>query len=270
MNVNRPRWPKASPTIAGKHAERGASLLEVVIFLSVFTVVLFGLYDAQRNYTFTMIRNESRAKIQDDARRTMEQMLREIRMAGYGVPTAADPAPLPAFTAASASAISFLTSEGGATTNLTAPANVNATTLTVASSALFQTNDAIYVIDAAKYRAATVTATGGNSLTITPALTAGFTSGATVARQPRQVTYSYTAGTLSRDLGTGGGLQPFLTGISSLSFGYFDANNNPVAMPGGNLAAIRRVLVDITFSATPPGQPSLAYTTRSDIRVRNR
>lgn len=270
MNADRARWPKGSAAITGEHAERGVTLVEVVIFMAVFTVILLGMYDAHVNYQFSMVRNEARAKIQDDARRTMEQMLREIRMAGYGVPTAADPTPLPAFTAASASAISFLTSEGGATTNLTAPANVTATTLTVASSALFQTNDGIYVSDAAKYRAATVTATGGNSLTITPALTAGFASGATVTRQPRQVTYSYNAGTLSRDLGTGGGLQPLVTGISSLAFSYFDANNNPVGLPGGNLAAIRRVLVDMTVSATPPGQPSLAYTARSDIRVRNR
>lgn len=278
MKMDRLRRSKMRHMVEGEHAERGASLVEVLIFMVIFTLILFAVYDAYTNFQAAMVRNETRAKIQDDARRSLEQILRELRMAGYGVPTADDPAPVSAIPAASATSVTFLTTESGATTNLTAGANVGDTTLSVASTAGFQVNDPIYVMDEAKYRSATVTAVGATSLTITPAipapvppfLTAGFTDGATVARQPRQITYSYAGGTLFRDLGDGGGPQPVIAGVSSLSFGYFDASNNPVAVPGGNLDAIRRIVAEMTVSATPPGQPGLGFTAKSDIRIRNR
>ena len=263
--------------VEGRDAERGTSVVELVIFLAVFIIILAGVYDAHLSYYRATIRSESRARVQDAARRTVEQILRELRMAGYGLLAPDDPAPLTAITAASATSVTYLTTEGGATTNLTAAANVGDTTLTVASTAGFKVNDSIYVVDEAHYRTATVTAVGANSLTITPAVpapvapatTAGFTPGAAVIRRPRQVAYSLAGGALSRDPGDGTGPQPVATGVSSLTFSYFNAGNNPVAVPGGDLASISRVALDITVSATMPGQAAVNFTTRGDARLRN-
>ncbi|MGH7433135.1 MAG: PilW family protein [Candidatus Methylomirabilales bacterium] len=264
--------------VEDRHPERGASVVEMVVFMAIFTLIFLAVLDANITYQRTLIRNEARAKVQDDGRRTLEQVLREIRMAGYGVPTADDPASLSPISAAAATSVSFLTTEGGVSTNLTAPANVGDTILNVASTAGFQVTNPIYVVDEAHYRAATVTAVGVNTLTVTPAIpapvppatTGGFTTGATVARQPRTVTYSLAGGVLSRDRGDGAGPLPVVTGVSSLAFSYFDGNNTAVVFPGGDVASIRRVAVNMTVSTTPRGQPSLSFIARSDIRIRNR
>lgn len=264
--------------VEGRDAERGTSVVEVVIFLAVFLIILAGVYDAFLSYYRATIRSEARARVQDDARRTIEQFLRELRMAGYGLLVPDDPAPLTAITAASATSVTYLTTEGGASTNLTADALVGATSLSVTSTSGFAVNNSIYVADEAHYRTATVTALGANSLTITPALpapvapstTAGFTPGASVVRQPRPVTYSLGGGILSRDPGDGTGPQPVIPGVSALTFSYFDPSNNAIAFPGGDLATIRRVVLDITVSATILGQGAVNFTTRGDARLRNR
>lgn len=255
--------------VEGRDAERGVSVVELVIFMAVFIIILAGVYDAHLSYYRATIRSEARARVQDDARRTIEQFLRELRMSGYGLVVPDDPAPLTPIAAASATSVTYLTTEGGASTNLTADAPVGATTLSVVSSSGFNVNDSIFVADEGKYQVRTVTAKAANSLTITPALDAGFNPGTAVIRQPRPVTYSVAGGTLSRDPGDGTGPQPVIPGVSSLTFSYFDAGNNPVALPGGDLATIRRVALDITVSATMPGQAAVNFTTRGDARLRN-
>jgi Tfp pilus assembly protein PilE len=274
---SRPRRPEMPDRLEGRDAERGVSIVELMIFMAVFLIILAGVYDAHLSYYRATIRSEARARVQDDARRTIEQFLRELRMAGYGLVIGDDPAPLTPVTAASATSVTYLTTEGGASTNLTADAAVGATTLSVVSSSGFNVTDSIYVADEGHYRTATVTAVGANSLTITPALpapvppstTAGFTPGASVIRQPRPVTYSLGGGTLSRDPGDGTGPQPVIPGVSAVTFSYFDGSNNPVVFPGGDLATVRRVALDITVSATMPGQAAVNFTTRGDARLRN-
>lgn len=261
--------------VEGRDAERGVSIVEVVIFLSVFLIILAGVYDAHLSYYRATIRSEARARVQDDTRRTMELILRELRMAGYGMVMGDDPAPLTPITAAAATSITYLTTEGGTSTNLTALADVGATTLSVGSSSGFNVNDSTYVADEGKYRARTVTAKAANSLTITPAIgsgeafPAGFPPGSSVMRAPRSVTYSLAGGVLSRNPGDGTGPQPVMTGVSALQFRYYDVNNLQLNFPPGTLADIRRVVLDITISATMPGQAAVNFTTQGDARLRN-
>ena len=260
--------------VEGRDAERGVSIVELVIFMAVFLIILAGVYDAYLNYYRATIRSEARARVQDDTRRTMERFIRELRMAGYGMVMGDDPAPLTPITAGSATSVTYLTTEGGVSTTLTALADVGATTLNVQSSAGFSVNNAIFIADEGKYRARTVTAVGANSLTINLAIGSGeafpegFAPGSGVMRAPRSVTYSLAGGTLSRDPGDGTGPQPVMTGVSALNFSYLDGANAPAVLPGG-LATVRRVVLDITVSATMPGQAAVNFTTRGDARLRN-
>lgn len=251
--------------LTGRLNQRGSSLVELVIFTSISLMVLTGAYDAYSTFYQGTVRTQTRARTQDDARRILEQTLRELRMAGYGLPKATNPAPLSPITAASTDSIGFLTNDGGPVTSLTATATAGSTAMSVASTSGFQVNDTVFVADQATYHAATITAVGP-SMTILPAVPVDFAAGATVTRQPRQIMYSFAGGILYRDAGTGAGAQPWLADLGSLTFSFFDGSNNPVVMPGGDLTTIRRVVVQMTSSGSVPGP---AYTVQSETWIRN-
>lgn len=251
--------------LTGRLDQRGFSIVEIVIFTSISLMVLAGVYDAYSTFFRGTVRAQTRARTQDDARRVLEQTLRELRMAGYGLPKATNPAPLSPITAASTDSIGFLTNDGGPVTSLTATATAGSTAMSVASTSGFQVNDTVFVADQATYHAATITA-AGPSMTILPAVPVDFAAGTTVTRQPRQITYSYAGGILYRDAGTGAGAQPWLADLGSLTFSYFDGSNNPVVMPGGDLTTIRRVVVQMTTGGSVQGP---AYTVQSETWIRN-
>jgi prepilin-type N-terminal cleavage/methylation domain-containing protein len=72
-------------------AAAGFTLLEMLVSLSIFLIVLFGLYtvyDAgERNYSS----GTTKWDVQSQARLALDRMTREIRMAGYASPKVADP-----------------------------------------------------------------------------------------------------------------------------------------------------------------------------------
>jgi len=77
--------------------------------------------------------------------------------------------------------------------------------------------------------------------------------------------------------------------VTSLSFAYYDANNNPVPNPPTapyqldgqaagaaptfvtttQRAAVRRVVIQLTARESVPNQPAQTYTLNSDVRLRN-
>ncbi len=247
----------------------GATLLEALVVLSIFLIVLFAVYTVFDTSQVIYTRGEQRASLQDAARSAMERVVADLRMVGFGVPTAADPTPIPAITAATPTSLSFLVNTANVTTTLTSAAPSGSSTLAVASTAGFQVNSPIYISDTGKYRAATVTAIGPNSLTISPALNVGFGPKSTVSRQPVSMTYSYSAGTLYRDPGDGTGPKPLVKGLTGLTFTYYDQDNAPVPLPGGSLDTIRRIVVEFTVEAPIPGQAPQRYVLKSDVRIRN-
>ncbi|MBI4736693.1 MAG: hypothetical protein HY766_11680, partial [candidate division NC10 bacterium] len=95
-------------------------------------------------------------EVQQDARAALERMVRELRMAGTGVPSATQPSALTAFVTAQASTLVFRANLENATTSLTASAANGDTTLTVASSAKFSTGDPVYLTDGARWQQVTI------------------------------------------------------------------------------------------------------------------
>jgi len=70
---------------------RGFTLLEVLVSVFIMTLVLIGVYFLFDQGQWLYLESERKSKIQETARLTMEQMERDFRMIGSGVPTGAGP-----------------------------------------------------------------------------------------------------------------------------------------------------------------------------------
>ena len=83
-----------------------------------------------------------------------------------------------------------------------------------------------------------------------------------IAGNRETITYSLTGRTLRRN--AGGGAQPLIDDVESLTFAYLDAGGNPPETP----REIRTVLIAITTSPASSGAGGVSMTTQ--VRLRNR
>lgn len=245
---------------------RGVSLVELLVAMAITTGILGSVFLVLTTGQALFTKGKTWMDVQQDARASLERMVRELRMAGTGVPSATQPSVLTAFVTAQANTLAFRANLENATTSLTAAAANGDTTLTVASSARFANGDAVYVTDGARWQLVTITGLGGTSLTVTPAVSyaQGFASGSTVSRL-RIITYTLGSGQLTRDGGDGRGPLPLASNVATLAFAYLDSANNTTAV----LANIKRVTIALTLSKTPPGHPTQAFSLDADVRPRN-
>jgi len=63
--------------------DQGFTLIEVLIASTIFVIVLLGLYVVYETNQATYVRGEGRAGLQQNARVALDQMTRELLMAGY-------------------------------------------------------------------------------------------------------------------------------------------------------------------------------------------
>jgi prepilin-type N-terminal cleavage/methylation domain-containing protein len=63
--------------------DRGFTLIEILIASTIFVIVLLGLYVVYETNQATYVRGEGRADLQQNARVALDQMTRELLMAGY-------------------------------------------------------------------------------------------------------------------------------------------------------------------------------------------
>lgn len=71
----------------GQENQHGFTLLEVLVTSAIFGIVLVAIYTTYAASHTTSVRGENKIELQQNARTGMQQMAREIRMAGY------DPSP---------------------------------------------------------------------------------------------------------------------------------------------------------------------------------
>lgn len=83
-----------------------------------------------------------------------------------------------------------------------------------------------------------------------------------IAGNPETITYSLTGRTLRRN--AGGGAQPLIEGVESLSFAYLDEGGSPTTIA----EEIRAVVVSITTG--PSGSRSGVVSMTTQVRLRNR
>ena len=68
------------------HHERGFTLIELLVSILIFTIALLAVYSLFDQGAWVYLHSSRRANIQQIARMALEQMERDIRMSGFGVP----------------------------------------------------------------------------------------------------------------------------------------------------------------------------------------
>ncbi|MBI2369222.1 MAG: hypothetical protein HYV08_03125 [Deltaproteobacteria bacterium] len=237
----------------GPRGEGGYTLLELLLALAITTFIVaptFLLFITQnRSYTA----QSEVITLHRDAQAGLDILTRDLRMIGYGVPTAAN-----RITAATSSSLTATGNFSSISTTLRASVAVAATSLPVNSVTGFAVGDTLYVTTTSASgtttaETATVTAvTGGGSpaLTVSAGLTNSYSAGADV-HQNKTVTYTYdsSAQTVSRNT------QVLLRNVTACTFTY----------DSGTLTAIRKITVNLTVQtsrALPEiGRPSVSLRT---------
>ncbi len=111
---------------------RGFTLLETLISAALFSLVVGGIYALYTTMQSTMSRGEMKSDLQQNGRVALDQMVREIRMAGYD-PSAAIPVvtlpPKSSIRAAAPGCLSFVADVAASGTTKQITYDLNGTTL---------------------------------------------------------------------------------------------------------------------------------------------
>jgi len=218
---------------ATPHGQDGFTMVEMLIALSIFLLILMGVFQIFEPSNAAYVSSERKLGVQQNARIAMDMIVRQIRMAGYF------------------------------------PENFDTdTTNNVANSVQLAT-------DAAMAVAGDLDQSGASNAFLFCLSPAGLRR----VKGALGVATSYQCG--------GGDI--LAESVTSLSFAYYDVNNNPVPSPptapyqlDGQVAealpafvdttqrsAVRRVVITLTAREAVPNQPAQTYTLTSDVRLRN-
>jgi Tfp pilus assembly protein PilW len=276
--------------------------IAAVTFSTIFLALLLVLDTTQANFA----RGTTTVNLQQNVRVGFGDFIRDLRVAGYGVPSAtkkadnsvtpllpifcngcAAVAPFPACGTSgstSATAVAFMADLENASTTVTVMATA-ANQLTVTSVGKFMQAgtptpppDYIFITDGDTWDAATITSvnTGNSTITFTPNTTVNklYAAGTFVGR-PRCIKYQVGVdpvtgrSILQRDASDNRGWQRVSDNIQTLTLTYYDTFNALIADPGANTANIRRMSASIFGAVTPTGQSQQKFDLIGDIRPRN-
>lgn len=245
------------------HGPPGFALAELLVVLAILGLVMAAIQNVAMTGNTVALMAQNRAEVQQGARGAL-QMEEDLRMAGYGCP-----ATLTVFTAASPTALTFWADLTNTSTTLTAAVTAGSQTINVAAVSGFTVGDTVYLINQATSEALNVSGVGATSLSVpTPGAVNAYAVGTQVGR-PRQITYAWDGvSTLSRNAGDGTGAQPAVTGVTAFALTYYNATDTVIASPGTNLAAIRRVAINLTVQSTATQNRS-TFTLQASGRPRN-
>ncbi len=258
----------------------GITLIELLVTLVVSAIVVAGMYRTFLGQQKTYTTQEQVVDMQQTVRVSINRMMTEIRMAGFGNVSMVLPVTIagklfnnvvnPDNPVAGALTVLF----GDEATTLTAiPASNKVTVNSLTDSqgnTLFDTGDKKYV-SIGGVESYSVTSISGNTLTLSGTLTYSHQVG-TPVYGIRAVSYQVNgARTLLRDENTGAGGQAVADNIDNLQFGYLDANGNPTAS-NANIRAIQVTLRARSDRSDPDYKADGGYRNRqiaSSIHLKN-
>lgn len=228
---------------------RGVTLIELMIALVISAAVVAAIYRTFITQQNTYTVQDDVAGMQQSVRAGVNEMMREIRMAGFGNIAAILPVTIhgTVYTnvinpdVPSAGALTILGIDDSATlTAINPPPNQNqiiVNSLMDGSKTLFDTGDRKY-ISIAGCECYTITNITGNTLTLDRDVVASYSADGTVNGPTkvfaiRAITFVVPSGTvvLRRNENLGGGNQPLADNIENVTFQYLDVNGNPTANP---------------------------------------
>jgi len=268
--------------------ESGLTLIELMIGLVIAALSVAGVYRTFVHQQHTYVVQEQVVDMQQNARVAINQMAREIRMAGFGNVSMVLPAVIGSKTynhilnpdIPAPGALTILSPiEDRATLSSTALIGKNQIMVSVLNDAA---GAPLYDLDTKKY-----ISIGGveshlissidsvnRTITLSGNLTLNHLVGTPVF-PIRAVSYQLGVEsgilTIKRDENTGMGSQPLADNIENLQFEYLDSNGNPTAIPG-DIRIIRVTLIARTTMQDPEGKGGDGYRRRqlaTSIRVRN-
>lgn len=209
--------------------QRGVTLIELLISMSIFMIVLLGIYLIFDTHFKIFASGESRADVQFNARYTMAQMARQIRMAGYFPENFATPPAVPASTnglqVATDTALAIRGDADGSGTS-------NVFLYCLNAGSLIRVKGAVGT-------PAAYTCAGGTIL----------------GRSITSLTFAY--------FGTNN------TPITPAPLDGENVGAVPAFGSTAQRALVRRVVITMTARETVPGQLDQIYTLTSDLRLRN-
>ena len=220
---------------------KGVTLIELMIALAISAALVAALYGTFLTQQHTYVVQDDVLDMQQNVRVALNEMIREIRMAGFGNMGPILPVTISGKTythvinpdVPSSGALTILAAIGGATTltGMNPPPNQNQ--IMVRGTALFDTIKRKY-ISIAGIESYVITNISANTLTLDRNVTTIFkTDGSTPVYAIRAITYLVPSGTtvLRRNENLGGGAQPLAEGIENVTFQYFDGNGTPTLTP---------------------------------------
>ena len=256
----------------------GYSLMELMLAVAVLGLAMAGVLTIHRTGNTIALTGENKAEAQQGARGALK-MEEEIRLAGYGYPPAIPPPPCTpltgTFVSASSTAVTFWADLTNSSTTLSVAVNAGNTTINfnLPPGAGFAAGNTVYLINQGQSECLTVSSATATSITVpSPGAVNAYPVGSQIAR-PRQITYSYAAGTVSRNPGDGTGAQPAVTGVTAFQLTYFDPTD--IQIPSGSLPAnaatlltIRRIVVSMTVQSASAANRG-TFTLNTSARPRN-
>ena len=284
----------------------GFTVVEMAIAAVTFSVIFLALLVVLDTTQANFVRGTTTVNLQQNVRVGFDDFIRDLRLAGYGVPSATKKAdnsvtgllpiycnPCPAVApfpacgttgSTSGSAVAFMADLENVSTTVTVKATT-ANQLKLPSVGKFMQPgtptpppDYIFISDGDTWDAATITAVDVPNLTITftPNTTINklYPAGTFVGR-PRCIRYQVgvdpvTGRTvLQRDASDNRGWQRISDNIPTLTLTYYDVFNGVISNPGANTANIRRMTAKVAGAVTPTGQSQLTFDLTGDTRPRN-
>lgn len=236
-------WRGPSERTAGPR-NRGFTLLEMLVSAALFSLVITGIYMLYTTMLSTMSRGELKSDLQQNARVGLDQMTRELRMAGYD-PQVAIPKvalqPKTAIRAASGGCLSFVTYSLDRSTS---PATEKSTQITydLSETTLRRQED--------PWDGTSVFSSGGGAQPLAESMNSlAFTY--YDANNNVLTPYSFTSTQRC----------PPTAGAAALAI---------VQLDYSQLRLIRRVAITLAARDSRPGVLSEFYTLTSDVRLRNK
>lgn len=288
--------------------QKGFTLIELLIALAIFSLIILTVYGISEQMQGLYTRSERRSSIQGYARVALENIERDLRLAGYGVPTGkdvslsgvvagADPW-LPAIFHADGSQVRYRAESDNRNTQLTlnAPESPN-TRIHVATTALGALPlDVILVKGGMQWQHLTASSAASDAsgpyfdLGGAVSSSAGFSAKRTEIFTVEHVFYrfvgntSYPFGTIQKAVVSGNtptttvpadsAFSVMATNIQSCQFQYFTLDGTALTafpLSSADLAAVARIIVAITARERGVAPGSYQDTSMtSEILIRNR
>ena len=233
--------------------EGGYTLTELLVVCAIFGMIAgasLGLYRvAQQTYTTSY----SLVEAQSEARAAIDRMVADLRLAGSFVKGATN-APA-SVTSASSTAITFLADIDGDTLASGAEATASSasgTSVTVSSATGFSATaneEYLYIGSGITREVRLISSISGTTLTLSASLTGDFSSSncassACIVRSVESIAWTYSSGTLTRQVGSTTA-ETITSNISSFALTYYDSSNNTTT----TAASIRRIKVNLTVGS---------------------